>query len=87
MCVGVFFKRLIEDGNVASFLDSVEADVDFLIDRLYGEGDSDNKENTSDYMRQIESVINNGPPYTDEQLNNIKNIIVPITFAYDFLGE
>ncbi|EGR2724419.1 hypothetical protein DUG83_23660 [Vibrio parahaemolyticus] len=80
-------KSCLGSNNVSSLKDFIEAELDGLIEDIYGQDETDGTEFSSDYLVQIDEVLRNGPPFSDEQMEKIVDIIVPIIVTHDLAGK
>ncbi|ASG09283.1 hypothetical protein DUG83_24335 [Vibrio parahaemolyticus] len=80
-------KSCLGRNNVSSLKDFIEAELDGLIEDIYGQDETDDTEFSSDYLVQIDKVLRNGPPFSDEQMEEIVDIIVPIIVTHDLAGK
>ncbi|USH04848.1 hypothetical protein K6Q96_24415 [Grimontia kaedaensis] len=80
-------KSCLESNNISSLKDFIEAELDGLIDDIYGKDETVDTQFSSDYLTQIDHVLRNGPPFSEEEMEEIVDIIIPIIVTHDLKGR
>lgn len=76
-------RTCLNSNNIDSLKDFIEAELDGLIDEIYGTDETEGKEFSSEYLAQIDKVLRNGPPFSEKEIAEVVDVILPLIFTHD----